>query len=127
MDLNQVTLPTTDLSRAVAFYRKLGLHQIVGSDHYARFELPDGSATLSLHLVDQVTPSQTTVYFECETLDHTVRTLEQNGIDFDGPPEDKRWLWREARLSDPDGNSLCLYHAGENRKYPPWRLANSER
>ena len=25
-------------------------------------------------------------------------------------------------LQDPDGNPLCLYHAGENRLNPPWRL-----
>jgi hypothetical protein len=33
------------------------------------------------------------------------------------------WLWREAHMRDPDGNSLCLFTAGKNRKYPPWRVA----
>ena len=33
-----------------------------------------------------------------------------------------RWLWREARLVDPSGNVICLYHAGENRLNPPWRV-----
>ncbi|MDH3647078.1 MAG: VOC family protein [Gammaproteobacteria bacterium] len=122
MDLNQITLPTADLPRAVAFYKSLGLHQIVASDHYARFELPQGQATLSLHVVAVVVPSQSLIYFECNRLDEKVRKLEAAGIVFDDPPADKRWLWREARLSDPDGNSLCLYHAGENRKHPPWRL-----
>ena len=37
-------------------------------------------------------------------------------------PMDMSWLWREARLADPDGHRLCLFHAGENRKHPPWRL-----
>ena len=37
-------------------------------------------------------------------------------------PTDQPWLWREAYLNDPDGNPLCLYHAGENRLNPPWRL-----
>ncbi|MEM7380928.1 MAG: VOC family protein, partial [Bacteroidota bacterium] len=37
-------------------------------------------------------------------------------------PRDQSWLWREARLKDPDGNTLILYHAGENRKNPPWRI-----
>jgi hypothetical protein len=32
------------------------------------------------------------------------------------------WLWREARLRDPDGHRVCLYRAGQNRKNPPWRL-----
>ena len=41
---------------------------------------------------------------------------------FDRLPTDERWLWREARLKDPAGNVLCLFHAGENRKNPPWRI-----
>ncbi|MBT8131221.1 MAG: VOC family protein [Gammaproteobacteria bacterium] len=123
MDLNQLTLPTADLQRAVQFYQALGLHQIVATDHYARFELPHGDATLSLHKVEQVRPSQTLVYFECEQLDDQVRQLQKAGIVFDQLPTDQRWLWREARLHDPDGNPLCLYHAGVNRKNPPWRLA----
>ncbi len=40
----------------------------------------------------------------------------------DADPVDQRWLWREAYLSDPDGNTICLYHAGENRLHPPWRI-----
>jgi catechol 2,3-dioxygenase-like lactoylglutathione lyase family enzyme len=32
------------------------------------------------------------------------------------------WLWREARLVDPSGNVICLYHAGANRLDPPWRV-----
>jgi hypothetical protein len=36
-------------------------------------------------------------------------------------PADRSWLWREAILIDPAGNRICLYRAGENRKYPPWR------
>ena len=38
-------------------------------------------------------------------------------------PTDQSWLWREAYLKDPDGNLICLYHAGANRRFPPWRIA----
>jgi hydroxymethylpyrimidine/phosphomethylpyrimidine kinase len=31
-------------------------------------------------------------------------------------------MWREARLRDPDGNIIFLYHAGEARRFPPWRI-----
>lgn len=41
---------------------------------------------------------------------------------FDTPPTDQRWLWREAYLKDPAGNRICIFHAGENRRYPPWRI-----
>jgi len=38
-------------------------------------------------------------------------------------PEDiEPYLWREAVLRDPSGNRIKLYHAGENRLNPPWRV-----
>ncbi len=41
---------------------------------------------------------------------------------FQEMPTDKSWLWREARLQDPDGNQLVLYYADRNRKDPPWKV-----
>jgi catechol 2,3-dioxygenase-like lactoylglutathione lyase family enzyme len=120
--LNQVTLAVTDLDRSVAFYARLGLRQIVADARYARFTCPEGDSTLSLEQVDEVAQSATTVYLECEDLDSTVSALEAAEVHFDHGPADQPWLWREARLSDPDGNRLCLFHAGENRLNPPWRL-----
>ena len=39
MNLNQITLPTTDFDRSVAFYRGMGFTLIVHSPpRYARFE-----------------------------------------------------------------------------------------
>jgi catechol 2,3-dioxygenase-like lactoylglutathione lyase family enzyme len=124
MDLNQVTLPSRDVAAGAAFYRKLGLVQIVESlPDYARFELPSGTSTLSLHRVDSLAaPTGVVVYFECADLDARVAELEAAGVVLDQRPTDEPWLWREARLRDPDGNELRLFHAGENRKRPPWRL-----
>ncbi|MBC9796713.1 VOC family protein [Sinomicrobium weinanense] len=124
MNLNQVTAPSSDLSKAIPFYENLGLKLIVRSlPHYVRFECPDGNSTFSLHLVDELPKGEGIhVYFECENLDEHVRALADKGIVFDELPNDKRWLWREARLKDPDGNLLVLFHAGENRKNPPWRI-----
>ena len=125
MRLNQITVPSRDLSISIPFYQKLGLHLIVHSGpHYARFECPDGESTFSLHQLDALpTGEGIYVYFECEDLDTYVRELEEKGLQFDELPNDKRWLWREARLKGPDGNQLILYYAGENRKNPPWRLS----
>ena len=127
MRLNQVTMPCTDVATSVEFYTKLGLVQIVASDHYARFVCPGGDPTLSVHEVDAVAEDAApVVYFECDDLDLTVRELESAGIVFDSQPTDQRWLWREARLRDPAGNEVCLYHAGENRLNPPWRISPPE-
>ena len=55
-------------------------------------------------------------------VDATVDELLHQGLVFDAEPVDQPWLWREAHLRDPAGNCLCIYHAGENRRNPPWRM-----
>ena len=126
MNLNQVTIPSVDVPRAVAFYQQLGLRLIVDSSpRYVRFECPAGNATLSIHHVAQCTPNpDLVIYFECEKLDDVVADLKSKGIVFDSDPQDQSWLWREAYLRDPDGNVICLFYAGENRLNPPWRINN---
>lgn len=123
MNLNQVTLPALDIGASVAFYQGMGFILVVHSPHYARFACPEGDATFSVHLSDgPLHPSAVVLYFECSDLDDRVADLQQRGYGFHQPPTDERWLWREARLKDPSGNTLCLYWAGQNRKNPPWRV-----
>lgn len=123
MRLNQVTVGATDFDESVAFYQKLGLRLIVSSrGQYARFELPDGEATFSIHLQGSVPPDGPVLYFEVEDVDATVHRLSSEGVLFSSNPADEPWLWKEARLSDPAGNQLCIFHGGSNRRYPPWRL-----
>ena len=124
MNLNQVTVPSTNVARAVVFYKRLGLIQIVESlPKYARFVCPDGETTFSIHVADQMpTVPGIVVYFECDDLDERVVQLKQAGLSFESDPVDQSWLWREAYLRDPDGNLICLYYAGENRLNPPWRM-----
>lgn len=123
MRLNQVTVVATDLARSIAFYEMLGLKLIVKADHYARFELPEGGSTFSLHVAPAGPgPNAPVIYFECDDLDAVVARLEAEGVAFDLAPTDQRWLWREAHLADPAGNPLILYFAGENRTHPPWRI-----
>jgi len=124
MNLNQITVPSLNLEQSIPFYEKLGLELIVKAlPHYARFVCPAGNASFSLHQVEQLpTGDGVYVYFECENLDEYVTELIAKGITFDELPNDKSWLWREARLKDLDGNQLILYYGGENRLNPPWRL-----
>jgi predicted enzyme related to lactoylglutathione lyase len=68
-------------------------------------------------------PPGVVVYFECDDLDTEVHALQARGYHFTQEPQDETWLWREARLTDPSGNVICLYLAGENRLNPPWRIA----
>jgi catechol 2,3-dioxygenase-like lactoylglutathione lyase family enzyme len=124
MNLNQITIPSLDLEKAIPFYEKLGLKLIVKSlPNYARFECPNGDSTFSLHQTKELPKGQGIyIYFECEKLDQHVKELKQLGIEFDLEPTNQSWLWREARLKDYDGNQLILFHAGENRLNPPWRI-----
>ncbi len=124
MNLNQVTIPVSELQQSIHFYTQLGLRLIVNSPHYARFECPTGDATFSLHHVENYANSApgAWIYFELENLDHTVTELSNKGFVFETQPEDMSWLWREARLKDPDGHQIILYFAGDNRKNPPWRI-----
>ena len=131
MNLNQVTIPSLDIEQAITFYSQLGLRLIVHAPkRYARFECIEGDATFSIHKVDKIQDGErTTVYFEVEDVDKKVEELQNlhlhgNATNFDLLPTDQTWLWREARLKDPDGNPVILYHAGDNRKNPPWRIEN---
>jgi hydroxymethylpyrimidine/phosphomethylpyrimidine kinase len=125
--LNQVTVTGTHYARSVDFYRKLGLNQIVDSPDsgYARFEAA-GGATFSVQIDPDETISATTaVYLECDDLDERVEQLARNGLAFEHGPRNQPWMWREARLRDPDGNIIFLYQAGEARRFPPWRMDKS--
>jgi predicted enzyme related to lactoylglutathione lyase len=123
MELSQVTLPARDVVASVAFYRSMGFELIVDAQHYARFKSLKGDATFSISVCDAFTAtSKTVLYFECADLDKQVRALQATGMQFTQEPKDEPWLWREARLVDPSGNVICLYHAGEHRLNPPWRV-----
>lgn len=124
MNLNQATIYSAKPVETVEFFRKLGLRFIVDSlPRYARLECPDGESTLSVHNADNESGSHNIVlYFECDDLDGEVERIKAVGLEFETGPTDQTWLWREAYLKDPNGNKICLFHAGENRKNPPWRV-----
>lgn len=66
MNLNQISLPARDIKASIAFYRRPGLTLIVETEIYARFELPDGEATMSLHKTEAALGEEGVyVYFEC--------------------------------------------------------------
>ena len=128
MRLNQVTVPLVDYEASVAFYRKLGLELIVDSPpRYARFELPEGDggepSTFSIERVDGWKGGDwPEIWFESDRLDELVAELKAKGVKFESEPATMSYLWRVARLRDPAGNRIMLYHAGDNRRNPPWRV-----
>jgi len=121
--LNQVTVTGTNYERSVEFYRRLGLKQIVDNPpDYARFETA-GGATFSVQIdPEEKILATTAIYLECDDLDQRVEQLARSGLAFEHGPRNQPWMWREARLRDPDGNIIFLYKAGEGRRFPPWRI-----
>lgn len=126
MRLNHVTIIVKDLARSKSFYERLGLVLIVDAPpRYARFMAPGNEATFSLEVTSDARPmgpEQAQIFFECDDLDARVAKLEADGFAFVMAPSDMPYLWREARLQDPDGHDIRLYWAGENRLNPPWRI-----
>jgi hypothetical protein len=124
MNLNQVTVPSIDVSKSSEFYKMLGLKMIVDAlPRYVRFECPQGDATFSIHLVEKLPKGNgIMIYFENVRIDQLVAVLVKKGIKFDELPNDKSWGWREARLKDLDQNQIIIFQAGDYRKNPPWRI-----
>ena len=93
MNLNQIIIPSIDLTKSIAFYQLMGLHLIVESlPHYARFECIEGHSTFSIHFAEELPRGNGVwVYFECENLDKFVDELIGKGIVFDEMPNDKNY------------------------------------
>ena len=118
---NQITLPLTDFAASAAFYEALGLTRIVDAGpRYARFESANG-VTVSIEAADEM-PHGPMLYVECDDLDAAVTALRATGAPVSAPQE-QSWGWREARTLDPAGNAICLYRAGEARRFSAWRIA----
>lgn len=124
MNLNQITIPSLNVEKATQFYKTLGLNLIVNAlPRYVRFECPDGDSTFSIHKVESLPKGEGIIlYFEVENLEETVLNLIEKGITFNSEILEQTWLWKEARLEDLDRNKIIIYHAGKNRKNPPWRI-----
>ncbi|HBB34847.1 MAG TPA: glyoxalase/bleomycin resistance/extradiol dioxygenase family protein [Cyanobacteria bacterium UBA8803] len=124
MKLNHATLIVSNFERSIAFYKTLGLIPIVHAPpRYARFQCPDSDATLSIEVTGELpAPARAQIFLECSDLDRTVTDLKTRGLTFTQEPTNMPYLWREARLKDPDGHDIRLYFAGDNRLNPPWKI-----
>ena len=81
MNLNQVTLPSSDIKKSIDFYTQMGFILIVEDDHYARFECAQGDSTFSVHLSQNTTANPDfVVYFETSDLDNVVSNLIKQGF-----------------------------------------------
>ncbi len=125
--INAVTLTTTDMARAVAFYGALGFRAsyggasaaftslTVGTDEHLNLALPDavarGSGTQG--------PRQSAAGFagwgrivfyldEIDAVDALYERALDSGLGPQAPPRDAEWGERYFHLRDPDGHELSF-------------------
>ncbi len=60
-------------------------------------------------------------YLECDDLDERMELPCRSSVAFDAGPRNQPWMWREARLRDPDGDVIFFCKAGETGRASPWR------
>ncbi len=88
MRLNQVTVGATDFEASVRFYCDLGLRLIVSSrGEYARFEMPEGDATFSIHLQGDVPANGPDHLFQVEDVDAAAARLTAQGGTLESGPK----------------------------------------
>jgi lactoylglutathione lyase len=109
--LNLVVLRSPDLTRAVAFYTRLGLHFTQhqhgnGPQHYAA-ELSGGVFELYPLAADGPSTLGTRIGFRVSSLDATVAALSDYPGAIISPPKDSEW-GRRAVFADPDGHRIEL-------------------
>ncbi|MGE0326524.1 MAG: VOC family protein [Polyangiaceae bacterium] len=132
MRLSHVTLLVDDINASRAFYLRLGFELLVDTPYYCRFltriNEGEGDETLSIeHLAGARAPAaQLGLEFpSVDALNSYVEQLVARGIDVAEGPTDRSWLWRDARIFDPDGHEWMLFYAGANKLNPPWRVQPS--
>ncbi len=103
-----ITLPVSDLKKAVAFYEKtLGFSKKYEYSSYAGFQC--GGVEIGLRPCrkeKRYEKDAFSVEFFVDDVDATYKALKLKGVNFVEEPHDEPWGGREASFLDPDGNLL---------------------
>lgn len=93
-----------------------------------RIDEGPGDETLSIEKHDGAIQPAAQLGLEFPTpaaLDAYAAGLRLKGVAVAEGPIDRSWLWRDARVFDPDGHEWMLFFAGKNKLDPPWRVKRS--
>lgn len=112
-------LPSVNLDRTAAFYRRLGFERQTRYPDYLVVLRDD----LELHFADcssapillDPKKSMSACYFRCSDADSLHREWQPLGLPRFSAIEDKPWGLREFHFVDPDGNLLRIGHILERR------------
>ena len=118
--IDNIGICTTDLTRSVAFYKRLGFTEAYRNDRGVM--MAAGTVQLFLFQVRQPNPAPVGrelglfgnppgldhISFSVSNVDALYAELCKAGVPFAGPPENQTWGARMVALKDPDGNNIYL-------------------
>jgi catechol 2,3-dioxygenase-like lactoylglutathione lyase family enzyme len=106
-------VPTNDLDRSEAFYRRLGFGRREGEGDFGSYRILSDGAGGHLHLRQaeqgwvEAARNPFGVYLYSEHVDHLARELADEIIEPEGPSA-KPWGMYEFAVSDPDGTLVRI-------------------
>lgn len=114
--INAVTLATSDMARAVRFYRALGFAMAYGGEtaDFTSFRVGPGSLNLARMGASAPSSGQAPssgimrVIFYVDDVDAMYRHALAQGFKPETAPQDAAWGERYFHLSDPDGHTLSF-------------------
>ena len=108
--LSAITLATTDMARAVRFYRALGFRLRYGGEAAAFTSFHAGAGFLNLIAEAPSSPGAWwgRVILHVADVDAVYRTALALGLAPEAPPRDASWGERYFHLRDPDGHELSF-------------------
>ena len=106
--ISAVTMFTTDMSRAVAFYRALGFELIYGGDRepFCSFRAGNGYINIAEGQPPSTLWGRTIIYVS--DVDAMYRRALGAGYEPEFEPSDAPWNERYFHIRDPDGNELSF-------------------
>jgi catechol 2,3-dioxygenase-like lactoylglutathione lyase family enzyme len=108
--ISAVTFTTSDMARAVRFYKALGFRLAYGgeTDAFASFQI--GAGFVNLAQAEAALPPEdgTRVIFYVDDVDAMYAHVLTQGFMPEAPPRDAAWGERYFHLSDPDGHFLSF-------------------
>ena len=108
--ISAVTLLTSDMTRAVRFYRSLGFELRYGgeSDTFTSFRLEQGHLNLMARPGLEPPPFWGRVILYVSDVDALYHRALVAGQRPEAPPRDAEWGERYFHLADPDGHQLSF-------------------
>ncbi len=108
--ISAVTFATSDMARAVRFYKALGFSMAYGGETGAFTSFRVGNGSLNLARADDRPPSTDTVrvIFYVDDVDAMYAQVMAQGLAVETPPRDAVWGERYFHMTDPDGHALSF-------------------